>query len=52
MYRVDEYQIPYYNRGIEEAKRTHPRFADWGILIQNHHGDKTITNILLVDETV
>jgi hypothetical protein len=23
------YQIPYYSRGIEEAKRTHPRFADW-----------------------
>jgi hypothetical protein len=25
---VDAYQIPYYSRGIEEAKRTHPRFAD------------------------
>jgi hypothetical protein len=23
------YQIPYYSRGIEEAKRTHPMFADW-----------------------
>jgi hypothetical protein len=43
----------YYSRGIEEAKRTHPRFVDWGIFIQkfNHHGDKNITNILLVDET-
>ena len=29
MWRVDAYQIPYYSRGIEEAKRTHPRFADW-----------------------
>ena len=28
MWRVDAYQIPYYSRGIEEAKRTHPRFAD------------------------
>jgi hypothetical protein len=23
MWRVDAYQIPYYSRGIEEAKRTH-----------------------------
>jgi hypothetical protein len=29
MWRVDAYQILYYSRGIEEAKRTHPRFADW-----------------------
>jgi hypothetical protein len=29
MWRADAYQIPYYSRGIEEAKRTHPRFADW-----------------------
>ena len=29
MWRVDAYQIPYYSRGIEEEKRTHPRFADW-----------------------
>jgi len=29
MWCVDAYQIPYYSRGIEEAKRTHPRFADW-----------------------
>jgi hypothetical protein len=29
MWRVDAYQIPYYSRGIEEAKRTHPIFADW-----------------------
>ena len=29
MWRVDAYQIPHYSRGIEEAKRTHPRFADW-----------------------
>jgi hypothetical protein len=28
IWRVDAYQIPYYIRGIEEAKRTHPRFAD------------------------
>jgi hypothetical protein len=28
MWRVDAYQILYYSRGIEEAKRTHPRFAD------------------------
>ena len=28
MWRVDAYQIPYYSRGIEEAKRTRPRFAD------------------------
>jgi hypothetical protein len=28
MWRVDAYQIPYYSRGIEEAKRTDPRFAD------------------------
>jgi hypothetical protein len=28
MWRVDAYQIPYYSRGIEEAKRTHPRFVD------------------------
>jgi hypothetical protein len=26
--RVNAYQIPYYSRGIEEAKRTRPRFAD------------------------
>jgi hypothetical protein len=29
MWRVDAYQIPYYSRGIEEAKRTQTRFADW-----------------------
>ena len=29
MWRVDAYQIPYYSRGIEGEKRTHPRFADW-----------------------
>jgi hypothetical protein len=29
MWHVDAYQIPHYSRGIEEAKRTHPRFADW-----------------------
>jgi hypothetical protein len=29
MWRIDAYQIPYYSRGIEEEKRTHPRFADW-----------------------
>jgi hypothetical protein len=29
MWRVDAYQIPYYSRGIEEAKRIYPRFADW-----------------------
>jgi hypothetical protein len=28
MWRVDAYQIPYYSRGIEGEKRTHPRFAD------------------------
>ena len=28
MWRVDAYQIPYYSRGIEEAKWNHPRFAD------------------------
>ena len=28
MRRVDAYQIPYYSRGIEGEKRTHPRFAD------------------------
>jgi hypothetical protein len=29
---LDEYskvKLSYYSRGIEEAKRTHPRFADW-----------------------
>jgi hypothetical protein len=26
MWHVDAYQIPHYSRGIEEAKRTHPRF--------------------------
>jgi uncharacterized membrane protein YoaT (DUF817 family) len=30
MWRVDAYQIPYYSRGIEGEKQTHPRFADWG----------------------
>jgi hypothetical protein len=35
MWRVDAYQIPYYSRGIEEAKRTHPRFADWLQIIYN-----------------
>jgi hypothetical protein len=29
MWRIDAYQIPYYSRGIEGEKRTHPRFADW-----------------------
>ena len=29
IWRVDAYQIPYYSRGIEGEKRTHPRFADW-----------------------
>jgi hypothetical protein len=29
MWRVDAYQIPYYSRGIEEAKRTPPMFVDW-----------------------
>jgi hypothetical protein len=29
MWCIDAYQIPYYSRGIEEAKQTHPRFADW-----------------------
>ena len=29
MWRVDAYQIPYYIWGIEKAKRTHPRCADW-----------------------
>jgi hypothetical protein len=29
MWRVDGYKIPYYSRGIEGEKRTHPRFADW-----------------------
>jgi hypothetical protein len=29
MWRVDAYQITYYSRSTEEAKRTHPRFADW-----------------------
>ena len=29
MWRVDAYQIPYYSQGIEEAKQTHPGFADW-----------------------
>ena len=29
MWPVDAYQIPYYSRGIEGEKRTHPRFADW-----------------------
>jgi hypothetical protein len=31
MWRVDAYQILYYSRGIEGEKRTHPRFADWTI---------------------
>jgi hypothetical protein len=34
MWRVDAYQIPYYSRGIEEAKRTHPRFADWFVMVR------------------
>jgi hypothetical protein len=29
MWRVDAYQIPYYSRGIEGEKRTHPMFVDW-----------------------
>ena len=29
MWHVDAYQILYYSRGIEKAKRTRPRFADW-----------------------
>jgi hypothetical protein len=29
IWRVDTFQISYYSPGIEEAKRTHPRFADW-----------------------
>jgi hypothetical protein len=32
MWRVDAYQIPYYSRGIEGEKRTHPRFADNNIV--------------------
>jgi hypothetical protein len=28
IWRVEPYQIPYYSRGIEEVKWTHPRFAD------------------------
>jgi hypothetical protein len=33
MWRVDAYQIPYYSRGIEGEKRTHPRFADWFVYL-------------------
>jgi hypothetical protein len=36
MWHVDAYQIPYYSRGIEGEKRTHPRFADcilWNSLV-------------------
>jgi hypothetical protein len=32
MWRVGAYEIPYYSRGIEGEKRTHPRFADWIII--------------------
>ena len=35
MWRVDAYQIPYYSRGIEGEKRTHPKFADWVSLYTN-----------------
>jgi uncharacterized LabA/DUF88 family protein len=34
MWRVDAYQIPYYSRGIEGEKRTHPRFADCQITVR------------------
>jgi hypothetical protein len=34
MWRVDAYQIPYYSRGIEGEKRTHPRFAYWPVISQ------------------
>jgi hypothetical protein len=45
MWRVDAYQIPYYNRGIEEAKRAHAMFADCWVasFVYNE-------NILLLDE--
>ena len=33
MWRVDAYQILYYSRGIEGEKRTHPRFADWYLIL-------------------
>ena len=55
MWRVDAYQIPYYSRGIEEAKRTHPRFADClgdiscvclACLVQQNLKQSTTTRVL------
>jgi hypothetical protein len=37
MWHVDAYQIPYYSRGIEGEKRTHPRFADCIQLVSWDH---------------
>ena len=37
MWRVDAYQIPYYSRGIEGAKRTHPRIADYRFCLCIYH---------------
>jgi hypothetical protein len=61
MWCVDAYQIPYYSRGIEGAKRTHPRFADCRFCLCIYHfsiADEgkesadiaTNENILLLDE--
>jgi hypothetical protein len=47
MWRVDAYQIPYYSRGIEGEKRTHPRFADWQNTVTRHwwmNGKNTVTS--------
>jgi hypothetical protein len=51
MWRVDAYQMPYYSRGIEEAKRTHPRFADWYYtipIVRRHGQDKSENGLCLL----
>ena len=44
MWRIDAYQIPYYSRGIEGEKRTHPRFVDCRNIYQNSmdHGARRL----------
>jgi hypothetical protein len=45
MWRVDAYQIPYYSRGIEGEKRTHPRFADGDWMRLDSALKKVVPNI-------
>jgi hypothetical protein len=40
MWRIDAYQIPYYSRGNEGGKRTHPRFADCILYGVSRHWDE------------